>query len=225
MVLEKIKQPNDIKNLTEFEFGKELLMIRKEYTEDETTIRQLEYIKNLYDLSNKEVTEILEEYEDPSNDFEAKLSRSMKYNKNKSVAAKARIFGKHCKKNSTENKEKRVNVRRMHIYKILRSFNFKKILKKSKRIVIILDNAKAHKTDMIYAIADSLNIYLVPTPPYTPRLNPTEKVWDIEKRGLKRVTLETREDIVTEAENIFEEKCCGKSLTEKYAQKYIPNIC
>lgn len=149
----------------------------------------------------------------------------MNYNKNKSSATKARIYGKHCKKNSTENKDKRTNVRRMHIYKILRLFNFKKILKKSKRIVIILDNAKAHKTDLIFAIANSLNIYLVFNPPYAPRLNPTEKVWDIEKKDLKRKTLETKEDVIIESYKIFNEKCCSKSLTENYVQKYIPNIC
>ena len=88
-----------------------------------------------------------------------------------------------------------------------------------------MNNAKAHKTDLIFAIAESLNLYLVFNPPYTPRLNPTEKVWGIEKKDLKRKTLKTREEIVSESEKIFKEKCCSKSLTENYAQKYIPNIC
>ena len=54
-----------IKNLTEFEFGKTLIKIKIELTEDPYAIKHLNYILSMYELSKKEITEILEEYEDP----------------------------------------------------------------------------------------------------------------------------------------------------------------
>lgn len=55
----------DIKNLTEFEFGKCLFKIKMELTDDPYAITHLKYILSLYDISKKKITEILEEYEDP----------------------------------------------------------------------------------------------------------------------------------------------------------------
>ena len=103
----------------------------------------------------------------------------MMYNKDDNAATKARKLGKHCKRESTENKDKRKNVKGMHIYKLLKNFNFDKILRNTNRTVIHLDNAKAHKTELVHAIADKLNIVFVYNPEYKPKLNPTEKVWDI----------------------------------------------
>ena len=66
-----------IKNLTEFEFGKILIKIKIELTEDPYAIKHLNYILSMYELSRKEITEILEEYEDPFSDFDGKIERSM----------------------------------------------------------------------------------------------------------------------------------------------------
>ena len=54
----------DIKNLTEFEFGKALFKIKLALTNDTNAIKHLNYILSLHDLSRKEITEILEEYVD-----------------------------------------------------------------------------------------------------------------------------------------------------------------
>ena len=44
--------------------------------------------------------------------------------------------------------------------------------KEYKAIIIILDNYKAHKADIVQQTAKELGIYLVYMPPYSPRLNP-----------------------------------------------------
>lgn len=214
----------DIKNLTEFEFGKSLFKIKMELTDDEYAKKHLKYILSLYDLSKKEVTEILEEYEDPFCDFDEKIERSLSYNKNDNPSTKARKLGKHCKRESTENKDKRLNVKYMHIYKLLNSFNFDKILKNTKRTLIHLDNALAHKTDMIFSISRKLNIIFVFNPPYTPRLNPTEKVWDIHKKDIKRAKIESKTDLILKSLEIFNEKCIQPSLTTSFKEKYLPQI-
>ena len=214
----------DIKNLTEFEFGKCLFEIKMELTDDPYAIAHLKYILSLYDISKKEITEILEEYEDPFCDFDEKIERSLKYNKKDNATTKARKLGKHCKRVSTENKDKRKNVKYMHIYKLLDIFNYEKILKKTKRTVIHLDNVGAHKTDLICAIADKLNIEFVYNPKYSPRLNPTEKVWDIIKGNIKRCYIDSKEELIEEAHGIFDEKCCSDSLTNNFKKKYLPYI-
>lgn len=214
----------DIKNLTEFEFGKHLFKIKMELTEDLYAIRHLKYILSLYDISKKEITEILEEYEDPFCDFDEKIERSLQYNKNDNAAAKARKLGKHCKRVSTDNKDKRKNVKYMHIYKLLNIFNYEKILMKTKRTVIHLDNVCAHKTDLISAIANKLNIELVYNPKYSPRLNPTEKVWDILKGNIKRCDIHSKEGLLAESYEIFDDKCCSDSLTDNFKKKYLPHI-
>ena len=44
-------------------------------------IKHLKYILSLYDLSNKEITKILEEYNDPNDDFDGKIERLLRYNR------------------------------------------------------------------------------------------------------------------------------------------------
>ena len=146
------------------------------------------------------------------------------YNKNDNAAAKARKLGKHYKRESTENKDKKKNVKRMHIYKLLKNFNFDKILRNTNRTVIHLDNTKAHKTGLIYSIADELNIVFVNNPEYTPRLNPTEKVWDIQENHIKSRNIESKEELIEESKKIFDEKCTNGSLTKKFKETYLPHI-
>ena len=137
----------DIKNLNEFEFGKSLFKIRNFYSHEEQDIKLLNYIINNYDLSKKDIRKIIENNDENNDDFTGKILRSMKRNKRDKSSILARKLGKHCKRVSTENKDKRKNVKYMHIYKLLKYFNFKKILSKTNRTVIHLDNVRAHKTD------------------------------------------------------------------------------
>ena len=80
----------DIKNLTEFEFGKALFKIKLALTNDTNAIKHINYILSLYDLSRKEITEILEEYVYPFCDFDGKIERSLKNNKKDNAPKKAR---------------------------------------------------------------------------------------------------------------------------------------
>lgn len=56
---------------------------------------------------------------------------------------------------------------------------------KRKKIVLILDNAKWHKSKKVWSYLCKKNVYLLFLPPYCPDMNPTEKVW---KRYRKDVT-------------------------------------
>jgi transposase len=51
--------------------------------------------------------------------------------------------------------------------------------------VIVLDNARIHKRSYLYEIAESNNVTLLFLPPYSPDLNPIEKLWANLKRFLR----------------------------------------
>lgn len=65
----------------------------------------------------------------------------------------------------------------------INSKSFIKFLKRiekiyrGKNIIIILDNAKWHKSKKVWNYLLGHKIYLEFLPPYCPNLNPTEKVW------------------------------------------------
>ena len=52
-----------------------------------------------------------------------------------------------------------------------------KLMQNERRLNLILDNAQIHKAKITKIIAEILNINLVYLPPYSPFLNPIEKVW------------------------------------------------
>ena len=64
-------------------------------------------------------------------------------------------------------------------------YKLSEICAKLPRIVLFLDNAKAHKTDLVKYIAKMLNIYLLPILEYSPDLAPVELVFKILKDSLK----------------------------------------
>lgn len=53
--------------------------------------------------------------------------------------------------------------------------------------VIILDNASFHKSLELEEMAKDVGCYLVFLPPYSPDLNPIEKVWANFKRNLRSI--------------------------------------
>jgi transposase len=52
---------------------------------------------------------------------------------------------------------------------------------------VILDNASIHKSCEIYDIAEEYNVQIIYLPPYSPDLNPIEKVWANFKNILRRI--------------------------------------
>jgi len=53
-----------------------------------------------------------------------------------------------------------------------------------KKIAIVLDNFRSHKTKKAQILAKKLKIILVFLPPYSPDLNPIEYIWKSLKRAI-----------------------------------------
>ena len=93
------------------------------------------------------------------------------------------------------------------------------------RIVIFLDNARAHISDFAQDIAEALNIYLLYLPEYSPWFDPVESVWDIHKKYIKGLLIESKEMLIDESHYVFNEKCRGDSLQKNFKEKYLTSIC
>ena len=66
---------------------------------------------------------------------------------------------------------------------------------KSKYIIVVLDNASIHKSKKVKEYCKKNNIYLVYLPPYSPDLNPIEKLWKKVKRKFMLIQWEIGKSI------------------------------
>lgn len=214
----------EISNLTEFEFGKCLLNMRKFYCDSEILCNVFNEVIDNYDLSKKEIRNIISSRNEDNTNFIEKIKRSLKSNKNDDPSDLARKLTKHCKKVSTENIEKQKEVKKDHIYNLLMIYNLFRICEKLPRIVVFLDNAKAHKTDLVKFIAKILNIHLLYIPKYSPDLAPVELVFKILKDSLKSNILTTKKEIIDKCLDTFEAKCKGSGIYDWFLKKYLAFI-
>lgn len=140
----------------------------------------------------------------------------MKRNKNDKSSILARKLGKHCKRESTENPEKIKQTKKDYIYQMIKDLEIYQLFQNRQRIVIFLDNARAHISDFAKDIAEALNINLLYIPEYSPWFDPVEKVWDIHKKHIKGMTIESKEMLIEESQIIFKEKCMDNFTTKKF---------
>ena len=80
-------------------------------------------------------------------------------------------------------------------------------------------------SDFAQDIAEALNIYLLYLPEYSPWFDPVESVWDIHKKYIKGLLIESKEMLIDETLYIFNEKCRGDSLQQNFKEKYMTSIC
>ena len=161
----------NVKNLTQFEFSKALLKIRETYCDNDNISSIFTDIINDFDLTKKDIRTIIESKENDNTKFIESIQRSIKNNKNDSTEAIARKLEKHCKRESTENSNKHDEIKKEYIYLLLLANRIDEICEKLPRIVVFLDNAKAHRTDLVKLVAKMLNISLFHIPKYSPEFS------------------------------------------------------
>lgn len=71
----------------------------------------------------------------------------------------------------------------MNLFKDIRKQNPKEI------IFLLIDNFSSHKANIVKNLAKELNIELCYLPPYSPQLQPIEKVW---YKNIKETTCNTK---------------------------------
>ena len=93
-----------------------------------------------------------------------------------------------------------------------------------KRIILVLDNSRAHHADKTVKKARELNIKLVFLPPYSPDLNPVEFVWKTIKREVSVRFIQSKEQLKKIIKNEFMKVEKSLSFAKKWMQKFNPQI-
>ncbi|GEO03450.1 hypothetical protein AAE02nite_11140 [Adhaeribacter aerolatus] len=88
-------------------------------------------------------------------------------------------------------------------------------------IVVVWDNHRAHLTASVEAKAWELGIVLVNLPPYSPDLNPIERIWKQVKKAISEQTLIKTVEQLEEIINSTFASCCTKL---SFAKSWIENI-
>ncbi len=83
--------------------------------------------------------------------------------------------------------------------------------------MVLLDNAGFHKAK---TLAIPQNIHLLFLPPYSPELNPAEKVWWVLKRELKNRFFKTLEDLQQALTDAIGKCCTQTSIQQLTAYSY-----
>jgi putative transposase len=93
-----------------------------------------------------------------------------------------------------------------------------------KKIILILDNSKAHKAEKTKAKAKELGIILVFLPPYSPDLNPVEFIWKTIKREVSVRFIQSKEHLRSIIENEFVRIEGSLSFAKKWIENFYPQI-
>jgi len=90
-----------------------------------------------------------------------------------------------------------------------------------KRIVLILDNFRAHHAYDTLEYAEMLDIRLVFLPPYSPDLNPIEFIWKDGKKEISTSFITTKEEMRTRIANTYEVLSRKLSYATAWIDKFL----
>ncbi|QHV96543.1 IS630 family transposase [Spirosoma endbachense] len=90
------------------------------------------------------------------------------------------------------------------------------------RIVLIWDNARSHLDQQVQRFAWQLGIYLVALPPYSPNLNPIERIWKSIRYRLSQVGLiDSVTSLQVQIKAIFEELSQSHSFAKSWIEQLL----
>jgi putative transposase len=92
----------------------------------------------------------------------------------------------------------------------------------AQRIVLIWDNARSHLDQKVQRLAWQLGIYLVALPPYSPNLNPIERIWKSLRYRLSQVGLiDSVTSLQVQIKAIFEELSQSHSFAKSWIEQVL----
>lgn len=81
--------------------------------------------------------------------------------------------------------------------------------------IIIMDNMRTHHATAVTELAERLNIHILYLPPYSPDMNPIEKMWSKIKSILRKTKARTTEDLQEAINNAFKKRQCKIKCVSK----------
>lgn len=90
----------------------------------------------------------------------------------------------------------------------------------SRKILMILDNGRIHKTKEVFECAKELDIILLFLPPYSPQFNPIELIWKTIKARISGMFLLCREHLVAAVNEYFLEETSKSSYVKAWKERF-----
>lgn len=206
------------------EIGKSLIELRKVNVKNKKLEQLLEDILDKINLSDEEIDKIMDENGENIKVFEEKINNVFEKYSDYTTSTLARIIGKHCKRESLNNTQKRREIMRNIILDILIENNIEEKMQKEKRICVVLDNYSVHKSKFIENIAYYLNIVLIFLPPYSPHLNPIEQLWKTIKDVKKQYFIKSEKHLEELVKNAFYKAISENKFYKNWYIKFIKKV-
>ncbi len=205
------------------EFAQILIKMRILNIDNEKAIFLLTEALNNLNLSEIHAQDVLRNNRMHEKVFREKTINDL-YDENLSKDDKIKKISRRC------NREEITNVRK--IYKIIRDnllHNIDKneiitLLKKEKKLNIVLDNYRVHKTKLVEKIADILNINLIFLPPYSPDLNPIEDIWREIKNTISNSYFKDLNELKKLFSKVFNQIIGQTSFYKNWIKQFIPTV-
>ncbi|NYB51451.1 MAG: transposase [Methanobacteriaceae archaeon] len=201
------------------ELSKTIIQMRIMNMSNDKGIELLNKAINNINLTTNYAQSILIEKQMSETKFREKTIHDLD-NENLTQNEKIQKISKRC------NREELTNIRkidRIKRDKLLENVNKEEIvnyLNKEKRLNIVLDNYRVHKTKLVQKIAEILNINLIFLPPYSPDLNPIEDVWRKIKGIISINNYNNVEDLKKAFEELYKEIIKEPSFYKNWIQKF-----
>lgn len=202
------------------EFSQILIKMRIINITDEIAIFLLTEVLNNPNLGEYYAQGVLRKNRMHEKDFCEKTLNDL-YNKNLTKDDKIKKIGRRCNREEITNVRKLYKVMRDNLLENLNNNEIITLLKKEKRLNIVLDNYRVHKTKLVEKIAEILNINLIFLPPYSPDLNPIEDVWRKIKNILSNNHFKDIEELKNSFLKVFNEIIDETSFYDEWIKLFI----
>ena len=88
-------------------------------------------------------------------------------------------------------------------------------------IVMVLDNASNHHSNLVKEKALELGIMLAFMPPYSPQYNPIEQIWKCVKREISKNFIIDKDELFWLIESVFMEKSAFRGYARSWMKKFL----
>lgn len=205
------------------ELSKTIIKLRIMNMSNETGIKLLNHAVDNINLTTSYAKSILMEKQMSETKFREKTILDLD-NKNLSQNEKIQKISKRCNREELTNIRKIDRIKRDKILENVNTEDIINYLNKEKKLNIVLDNYRVHKTKLVQKVAEILNINLIFLPPYSPDLNPIEDVWRKIKGIISINNYNNPEELKKDFNNLFKEIIGETSFYENWIQKFILTV-
>lgn len=205
------------------ELSKTIIKLRIMNMSNETGIKLLNHAVDNINLTTSYAKSILMETQMSETKFREKTILDLD-NKNLSQNEKIQKISKRCNREELTNIRKIDRIKRDKILENVNTEDIINYLNKEKKLNIVLDNYRVHKTKLVQKVAEILNINLIFLPPYSPDLNPIEDVWRKIKGIISINNYNNPEELKKDFNNLFKEIIGETSFYENWIQKFILTV-